>query len=230
MTKIQNRFSGITIFEEEIQLKNLILKNKNNLSGTDLSEANLSEANLFGANLSGADLSETNLSEANLFGANLSGANLSEANLSEANLSGADLSGANLSEANLFGADLFGADLFGADLSETILDPNNIPNQKWENFKEDSENSEWIIGYRTKNTSSAGKILINDRIYGCEVFSTCEKTECHPGWYLWPTLTQAQNFSGRSTKFVRVKTRKIDLHKAGSKYRARMIWIIEDIK
>ena len=157
---------------------------------------------------------------------NLSGADLFRANLSGANLSGANLFGANLFEADLSGADLSGADLSGADLSETVLDPKNIPNQKWQNFEE--LDKDWIIGYRTRSTQAAGRILIDNRIYGCPVFSTCENTECHPGWYLWPTLEQSKQFSEYSEKFIKVKTRKIDIHKAGTKYRSRMIWVIGD--
>ena len=147
-------------------------------------------------------------------------------NLSGADLFGANLSGANLFEADLYRANLSGADLSGADLSETVLDPKNIPNQKWQNFEE--LDKDWIIGYRTRSTQAAGRILIDNRIYGCPVFSTCENTECHPGWYLWPTLEQSKQFSEYSEKFIKVKTRKIDIHKAGTKYRSRMIWVIGD--
>ncbi len=82
--KIINRFTGMTILE-------------NNL------------ANLREADLRRADLHEANLCRANLHGANLRGANLRGANLREANLYGADLC-----RADLHGADLHGADLHGA--------------------------------------------------------------------------------------------------------------------
>ena len=125
-------------------------------------------------------------------------------------------------------ANLFRANLSKADLYKTILDPQNQPNQRWQEFKE--IDTDWITGYRTRTTSAAGKILVNGRIYGCEIFSTCENTECHPGWYLWPTLEKAQKFSRYNVEFIKVKTRKIDIHKAKNKYRTRMIWIIGDAK
>jgi len=75
-------------------------------------------------------------------------------------------------------ANLSRANLSRANLSKTILDPTNIPNKIIDGFEVDGD---WVIGYRTRETSAAGRALIDDRIYGCEVFSTCEKTECHPG-------------------------------------------------
>ena len=179
-----------------------------------------SRANLFRANLCEANLVWANLSEAKLCWANLSSANLSEANLSRANLSSANLSEANLCRANLFGANLSGANLFGANfsrtnLSKTVLDPMNKPNRIGvDEFLEVDD--EWILGYRTRKTSGAGLILQDDRIYAAEVFSTCE-TECHPGWYIWPSLEASKSFSFAENEFIKIKARKIDIHKAGSK-------------
>ena len=202
-----------------------------NLSGADLSEATLFRADLSGANLSEATLSGANLSEAELSGATLSEANLSEAELSEATLSGANLSGADLSEATLSGAKLSGAnlsraDLSRADLSGTILDPSNKPNAITDDFSDANEG--WIFGYRTRATTAAGKTLQDDRIYGAEVFSTCE-TDCHPGWYLWPTIKHCKDFSG-DVEMIKVKARKIDIHKAGGKWRSRAIWVIGGVE
>lgn len=199
----------------------------------DLSRADLSRADLSGTNLSEADLSWANLSWSDLSRANLSGANLSEADLSGANLSGANLSRAKLSGANLYRADLCGTDLSkanlsGADLDKTILDPNNNANQK-EIEKFEPLDDSWVFGYRTRYTSAAGRSLINDRIYGCEVFSTCQ-TECHPGWYLWPSLKEAEEYSGPEHEFIKVKSRKIDIHKAGSKWRSKTIWILGTVE
>ena len=85
MSKIPNRFTGEVMFEDEnLNIIDLCVKYKKNLS-----RANLSSANLRGANLRGADLSRADLSDANLSDADLSGANLSSANLSSANLFGA---------------------------------------------------------------------------------------------------------------------------------------------
>lgn len=64
-------------------------------------------------------------------------------------------------------------------------------------------------------------------MYGAEVFST-DETECHPGWYLWPTLKSARKFSG-NTEFVKVKTKKTAIHKAGSKWRAQWIEVLRTI-
>jgi hypothetical protein len=186
------------------------------LFGADLSRADLGGANLFGANLSGAHLTR----------ADLSGAHLDRANLSRADLGGANLSRADLSGANLSGSNLFGANLSGANLSETCLDPKNKPNGISKDFEESLDLEDWVIGYRSRGTSAPGLILLDDRIYGCEVFST-DSTECHPGWYIWPTLKQATEYSGK-VKFVRVRTRPHDIHQAGTKWRTRMIWVIGD--
>jgi uncharacterized protein YjbI with pentapeptide repeats len=159
---------------------------------------------------------------ANLSEANLSRANLSEANLIEANLSWANLSGANLSRANLSRANLSWANLSGANLSKTILDPENIPNLNIDGFEK--QDDIWVYGYRTRATAAAGRTLQNDRIYGTEVFSTCE-TECHPGWYLWPTLKHSKDYSDQGP-YIKVRARICDMHKAGSKWRSRAIWVI----
>jgi len=150
------------------------------------------------------------------FGAYLSEANLSEANLSKANLSGANLIGAYLSEANLS----------EANLSKTILDPANIPNAQTDGFLPVPDELGWVYGYRTRKTSAAGLMLQDDRIYGCEVFSTSDD-ECHPGWYLWPTLEASHKWQSDG-EHVQVKSRVIDIHKPanGNKWRSRAIWVL----
>ena len=180
------------------------------------------KANLRSADLRSADLSYADLRYANLRYANLSSADLSSADLRYANLSYADLRYANLRYANLSYANLSSADLSSADLRSTQIDPTNAPNQQSDSFKEDAGEG-WVYGYRTRETSAAGRELVDDRIYGCEVFSTCD-TECHPGWYLWPTYESAKQWSRAET--VRVKTRRIDIHQAGAKWRTRTIWVI----
>jgi len=192
------------------------------------SGANLCGADLFNADICGANLSEAKLSGANLFAAKLSSANLFRADLCGANLFGSDLSNANLSGANLSGANLSNTELAGAnfsrtDLSQTVLDPMNKPNRIGDEFLEVDD--EWILGYRTRETSGAALILQDDRIYAAEVFSTCE-TECHPGWYIWPSLEASKSFSRFGKEFIKIKARKIDIHKAGSKWRSRAIWVI----
>ena len=84
---------------------------------------------------------------------------------------------------------------------------------------------EYVFGYRTRTSPIAGRKLVDDRIYGCEVFSTAD-TECHPGWYLWPTKQQAIDFS-RAVEIIKVKSRTKDIHKAGNKWRSRTIHVIE---
>jgi uncharacterized protein YjbI with pentapeptide repeats len=212
--QIKNRFTGAIIFEHEAEnLRDAVIaavKSRADLSDANLSRADLSDADLSGANLSRADLSDANLSRADLSDADLSGANLSYANLSRADLSDANLSGANLSDANL---------------NKTILDPTNKPNTITDGFEDVAGQDSWVYGYRTRKTSAAGLMLQDDRIYGTEVFSTAD-TECHPGWYLWPTLAESKQFSYQCSEFIRVKARKIDIHKAGDKWRSRAIWVI----
>jgi len=86
--KIQNRWNGCSIFENEDETMRdtllAALKSGANLCGADLCGANLRGADLRGANLRGADLREANLCGANLCEADLRGANLRGANLCEA--------------------------------------------------------------------------------------------------------------------------------------------------
>jgi hypothetical protein len=62
------KMDGSMICEADESVKNLVEKNKANLSGANLSWADLSGANLSGANLSGAYLSGADLSVADLEG------------------------------------------------------------------------------------------------------------------------------------------------------------------
>ena len=122
-------------------------------------------------------------------------------------------------------ANLSGADLSYADLSGGCLDPTRQPNADTAEFK--ARGDGWVEGYRTRTTSAAGRELQNDRIYAAEVFST-SRTECHPGWYLWPTRHRAVEFSG-DVSMVLVKARPKDIHKAGNKWRARAIWVLGSV-
>ena len=157
---IKNLIQTISsFFDDEVEKdilkesQQIIMSEKENLSGLDLNRVNLSKAKLDSANLSGTDLSEANLSDAILWDANLSdvrlvyanlsGAILSDANLSNAILWDANLSGTDLSEANLSGARFWDANLSGvrlldsnlsyaklsdANLSDAILDRANLSN------------------------------------------------------------------------------------------------------
>ena len=180
-------------------------------------------ADLSGANLSEAYLHVADLRVANLSRANLHVADLRWADLRWADLGGADLSSADLSGADLSSADLSGANLHGAGLTGTCLDPAHTPNADAGEFAH-ADMDGWVYGYRTRATSAAGRILQDDRIYGTEVFSTAD-TECHPGWYLWPTLQQCKDYT-RVDSYVRVRARICDIHKAGNKWRTRAIWVI----
>jgi len=145
---------------------------------------------------------------------------------SHADLTHADLAGAYLAGADLTGANLAGAYLTGAYLAGGVLDPTKSPNAQSSAFVE--RDGEWVIGYRTRATSAAGRQLQDDRIYGTAVFSVAE-TECHPGWYLWPTLQQSRDFS-KEGPYITVKARIKDVHQAGAKWRSRAIWVIGDAK
>ncbi len=180
-----------------------------------------------GASLDGARLDGASLDGARLDGASLDGAILDGASLVRARLVRASLDGASLVRARLDGARLDGARLDGASLDKTLLDPKNAPNGHCAEFIEDAGDG-WVFGYRTRETRAAGKMLADDRIYGCEVFST-GTAECHPGWYLWPTITEVDDYSRNSEK-IKVKARRIDIHKAGGKWRARSIWVIGSVE
>jgi uncharacterized protein YjbI with pentapeptide repeats len=219
--EIKHLFTSAILFSLETENIKLAVeaavKSRASLSGASLSGADLSGADLSGASLSGADLSGADLIGANLSGAYLGRADLSGAYLGRANLSGADLSGAYLGRANLSRANLSGG----------ILDPTNKPNGNIEGFQP-ADMPGWVYGYRTRATSAAGRTLQDDRIYGTEVFST-DDTECHPGWYLWPTLQQSKDFSNAGP-YVKVRARSIDIHKAGTKWRSRAIWAIGGVE
>ena len=117
-------------------------------------------------------------------------------------------------------ANLSGADLFRADLSSTVLDPAAEPNGCIDGFAADGD---YVIGYRTR---AAGHIdqYRDGRVYAADWFSVCQ-TECHPGLYLWPTLEDASRYSG-DVRFIAVKTRPADVHKAGTKWRCRWFEVI----
>ena len=225
ITEIKHQWTDAVLFSCETESKKLCLeaavKSRANLVRARLDGAHLVRARLVRANLDGA-----NLVRARLVRARLEGANLVRAHLEGANLNGAHLVGANLDGAHLVGARLDGANLVRAHLDGTVLDPSNIPNQHVEDFSE--RDGEWVIGYRTRATSAAGLTLQDDRIYGCEVFSTAD-TECHPGWYLWPTLDAAHSFSGQ-VPMVQVKAQVKDIHRAGTKWRSRAIWVIGGVE
>ncbi|MHC4868056.1 MAG: pentapeptide repeat-containing protein [Planctomycetota bacterium] len=139
---------------------------------------------------------------------------------------GADLCGANLCEADLRGANLRGADLRRADLQNTCLDPDNEANGCVDDF-EQSARPGYIVGYRTESTPHIGKFIVG-RTYGADYFST-SVTECHPGLYLWPSLSRAKSFSGDGSSLVKVLASANHTHKAGSKWRTRWFEVVEKL-
>ena len=166
------------------------------------SRANLHGAKLNGANLSGADLSRANLSWAKLHVANLRGADLSRANLSEANISG------------------------------TYIDPMApIPLTDLSNFTE--HDGEYVIGFRTKKSVHCGETeYIPGECYSAPFFSVDTDTECHPGIYLSPSIENLNDneYTKYCHNIVKVKALKSETIKACGKYRAKRIWVLEDVK
>jgi uncharacterized protein YjbI with pentapeptide repeats len=122
MTKIYNTNNKLMFQDDNLSLKELVEKNKENLKYANLTGANLMGADLRFANLRFTDLTEADLREANLGYADLTGANLSGANLFEADLREADLREANLGYANLRGA--FGAQFTWAYFNSRTILPN----------------------------------------------------------------------------------------------------------
>jgi len=179
-------------------------------------------ANLCSANLRSADLGYADLRSADLRYADLHSAGLSHADLRYANLRSADLHSANLRSADLSYANLHSANLRHADLRYSALDPSNTPNAEVDSFTIRGDG--WLEGFRTRATSAVGRTLQNDRYYAAEVFSTSD-AECHPGWYLWPTRQHVVDFSG-DAPLVLVRARRQDIHRAGSKWRSRMIHVL----
>ncbi len=56
--------------------------------------------------------------------------------------------------------------------------------------------------------------------YTPHAFSVCEETECHPGLYLWPTKGRARDWC-ENGPYLKVTSRKEDVHQAGNKWRTR---------
>jgi hypothetical protein len=110
----------------EIDLSNIRLKLKSNLSKVNLKEANLREAMLVDVNLREANLSLADLTKANLRYADLSEANLNQADLREADLFKAKCLRSELIEASLYGAHLRKADFTEANLEHSDLREANL--------------------------------------------------------------------------------------------------------
>ena len=171
------------------------------------------------ANLTGANLARADLTDASLVGANLVGANLVDAKLTDANLVGANLTRANLTNANLVGAYLAGANLKG-----TCLDPEApLPET---DLSELEEKDGWYYGYRTQRSQHCGDTVYEPgKSYEAPYFSVSIETACHPGIYLAPSLAWLQR-EYPNEPFVRVRAKHV--LKAGYKYRAKYIEVLED--
>ena len=193
-----------------------------NLTGANLARADLTDASLVGANLVGANLVDAKLTDANLTDANLTGANLTGANLAYAGLAGANLAGANLYGANLVGAILVGADLAGATLKGTCLDPEApLPET---DLSELEEKDGWYYGYRTQKSQHCGDTVYEPgKSYEAPYFSVSIETSCHPGIYLAPLAWLKREYP--NVPIVRVRAKHV--LKAGDKYRAKYIEVLE---
>jgi len=188
-----------------------------NLAGANLTGANLTLADLAGANLYGANLAGANLTRAYLAGANLTGADLTDANLTGANLAYADLAGADLTGANLVGANLTGAILKG-----TCLDPEaQLPETDLSGLE---EKDGWYYGYRTRRSQHCGNTVYEPgKSYTAPYFSVSTETTCHPGIYLAPLAWLKEKYPDEPLVRVRAK----HVLKAGDKYRAKYIEVLE---
>jgi len=205
------------------RIKNFADLRSADLRSADLTSANLSSADLRSADLRFADLRSANLRFANLRSADLRSADLTSADLRLADLSSADLRFADLRSANLRSANLRSANLTSANLRKTILDPEKPANEKIDGFEMDENGN--VFGYRTRKAGHIDRYR-DGWTYSADFFSVCEKTECHPGLYLWPTLEMAQDYSGKDNEFIKVIAPVVHVHKAGSKWRCRWFTVI----
>jgi hypothetical protein len=119
--------------------------------------------------------------------------------------------------ANLQFANLQFANFQDANLQNTCLDPTNVPNGICTDFEKCGQ---YVVGYRTQ----ASGYLVG-KTYTASVFSTCPKTECHPGLYICPTKEQV--LKHYCYPLIRVYVKPEDIHKVGDKYRCRMFEVKE---
>jgi uncharacterized protein YjbI with pentapeptide repeats len=134
--------------------------------------------------------------------ADLSGVNLRNAILSNANLGGTNLSGANLSNTHLNHLSLK-----NTNLKETVLDPRNKTPQLSDEeilssgFEIDGD---FILGWRTRKSQHMGTTIYTPgMVYTALLFSTCTRTDCHPGIYL-ASSNWLKDVYGSDISYVRV--------------------------
>jgi len=202
------------------ELKIRYANGERNFKGLDLRNLDLRSLDLRGINLSGANLSWTHLA-----GADLSGADLSRSWLLRANLTGADLTGARLDNTRLVWADLT-----GADLTDTILDPMRAPNGKTAEFEtiRDSNNTEWCVGYRTKDSPRLGTPEYEvGELRTAPWFSTGDD-KCHPGIYVVPNV-DALGAGDSLGPYVKVMFRPEECHEACGQWRVRWLIVVSEM-
>jgi len=139
------------------------------------------------------------------------------ADLAYANLAGANLTGANLAYAGLAGANLAGTNLKG-----TCLDPEApLPET---DLSELEEKDGWYYGYRTQKSQHCGDTVYEPgKSYEAPYFSVSIETACHPGIYLAPLDWLKEHYPNEPLVRVRAK----HVLKAGDKYRAKYIEVLE---
>jgi len=125
---------------------------------------------------------------------------------------------------NFTGANLTGANLYRANLTGTVLDPVNEPNGNVEGFEKQGK---YIYGYRTRKAGHIDEYR-DGRSYSADWFSTCEKTDCHPGLYVWPTVEQAKSYSG--DPLIKVRIPAWAVHKTPTKWRCVEFFVMGGVK
>src|SRR3990172_3993029 len=125
--------------------------------------------------------------------------------------------------ADLTGADLTWVDLTGANLKGTCLDPEApLPET---DLSELEEKDGWYYGYRTQKSQHCGDTVYEPgKSYEAPYFSVSTKTDCHPGIYLAPLDWLQREYPNEPIVRVRAK----HVLKAGYKYRAKYIEVLED--
>ena len=194
----------------------------------DLRSADLNSAYLHGTNLRTADLRNTNFRSADLSNADLSHADLRNADLRNAYLRGAYLRGANLRCANLSESDLRDADLRDADLTNTCLDPAApLPPISIAVLLATglTPAGNLVYGWRTATSQHCGETTYKPgERYDARWFSIDVHSPCHPGIYLASKEWLRTEYPG--VELVEIMCRHDELLRAGSKWRAKRIWIL----
>ena len=136
------------------------------------------------------------------------------------NLRESDPRGANLRWANLRWANLRGTCLDGAILTDTCLDPaaqHTPPTDAELSAAGLAYEGEYVYGWRSRAEYVVGQE------YTAHVFSVDSSTECHPGIYLAGREWLEANGYPRD---ILVSCRRVDLLRAGNKFRARSITVV----